>query len=163
MKGPRGPRPMPTHLKLLRGNPGQRRIKPEPEPLQPDRPLAPPAYLNEVAKEEWQRVIGELFRLRLVTLCDQAPLAAYCYAFARWRIASDKIEQMAANDPEMAGLTGKAGTGGTVANPLLLIADRACRDMVRYAAEFGLTPAARSRISAVEVLANGKFDGLLAS
>jgi P27 family predicted phage terminase small subunit len=158
-----GPRPTPTHLKLLRGNPGQRALnRREPEPTLPARPPAPPNFLKGLAREEWQRIIVELYRLHLVTAVDLAPLAAYCYAYARWRTASDKIEQMSDRDPVMAGLIVKTQSGGAAANPLVLIADRACRDMVRYASEFGLTPAARSRISATEAVGAGKFDGLLA-
>jgi P27 family predicted phage terminase small subunit len=164
MSGPRGPRPLPTHLKLLRGNPSHRPLnKLEPQPSLPAKPPDAPAFLPELARAEWERVITELYRLRLVTLCDLAPLAAYCAAYARWRTASAKIEEMAGRDPILLGLIVKTQSGGAAPNPLVLIADRACRDMVRYASEFGLTPAARSRINAPENAGSGKFDGFLAS
>jgi phage terminase small subunit len=50
-----------------------------------------------------------------------------------------------------------------MANPLVKIARGAAADMLRFAAEFGLTPVARSRLSVAGRLSGpGKFDGLLA-
>jgi P27 family predicted phage terminase small subunit len=48
-------------------------------------------------------------------------------------------------------------------NPLVKIASDAAEDMVRYASEFGMTAAARSRIAAGIYTPPGpsKFDGLI--
>ena len=63
----------------------------------------------------------------------------------------------------MRGLLIKREGGGVVQNPLAYMARKAAADMVRYAAEFGFTPAARSRIAAgVDNQQERKFDGLLA-
>src|SRR3990167_4908977 len=62
----RGRKPVPTHLKLLRGNPGRRPINDQ-EP-QPDAIfLDPPQDLSEVARKEWGRVARDLFDLGIVT------------------------------------------------------------------------------------------------
>ena len=71
---------------------------------------------------------------------------------------------MAANDHLMSGLIIISRTGEAVTNPLVGVSRRAANDMVRYANEFGLTPAARTRLAAGP---NGeqqqsKFAGLLA-
>ena len=48
-------------------------------------------------------------------------------------------------------------------NPLVLTARQAAGDMVRFAAEFGFSPAARSRISNIDGEdPESKFSGLLA-
>ena len=57
--------PTPTHLKLLRGNPGKRPIRPEPQPEQPPTPPEPPDFLTGYAFDEWRRVAPELHRLGL--------------------------------------------------------------------------------------------------
>jgi P27 family predicted phage terminase small subunit len=160
-----GKRPMPTHLKLLRGNPGQRSLNPhEPMPTLPERPPEPPEWLDGYALEEWRRIIIEAFRLKLVTSMDIQPLVAYCKAYARWRTAEETIAAMAERDTMMHGLIVKTQSGGATPNPLVWIAQSAARDMVRYAAEFGLTPAARSRIAAIDAAGKtGKFTGFLAS
>jgi P27 family predicted phage terminase small subunit len=158
MKGLRGPRPIPTALKLLRGNPGRYPLNlREPQPLLfEDAPKAPD-FLDGYALQEWRRIIGELHRMKLVTLVDINPLAAYCQCYKRWRTA----EELLASEP----LKGKAGNGADVANPLIGIAEKSAAAMVKYAAEFGFTPAARSRITAGigEARKPTKFDGLLAS
>jgi P27 family predicted phage terminase small subunit len=151
--------PIPTYLKLLRGNPGKRPIRSEPEPAIADDVPDPPVFLSGYARDEWWRVAPELYRLKLLTLIDIAAFAAYCQAFARWRSAEEVLAEMAKHDPETHGLL-----GGTGQNPLVRIAANAAADMVRYAGEFGMSPAARTRIRAgVGARSDAsKFDGLIA-
>jgi P27 family predicted phage terminase small subunit len=163
---PVGRRPIPTHLKILRGNPGKRALpenEPEPTPLL-ETP-APPPFLQTYAKEEWHRIAEELVRLNLLTVVDVPALAAFCVAYGRWRTAEEALVEMARRDPILAGLMLKAGKHATpMQNPLVNIAARAASDMVRYAGEFGLTPSARARIAAgpLATAKANKFSGLLA-
>jgi P27 family predicted phage terminase small subunit len=92
-------------------------------------------------------------------LVDINPLAAYCQAFKRWRTAEELLASTGAL------MVRAKKNGEAVPNPLISMADKAAAAMVRYASEFGLTPAARSRITAgiAEGRKVGKFDGLLAS
>lgn len=72
----RGRRPKPTRLKVLTGNPGKRPLnqtEPRPEITVPDCPIE----LGEVARREWNRLVGELAALKLLTNFDRAALAAY--------------------------------------------------------------------------------------
>jgi phage terminase small subunit len=57
----------------------------------------------------------------------------------------------------------KEVAGNPRLNPMVSIARKAAADMVRYAGEFGLSPAARARISAGvgHEPPPGKFNGLL--
>lgn len=155
---------MPTQLKLLRGNPGKQRLPAnEPQPAQAVDVPEPPPFITGYAADEWWTVGTELHRLGLLTKVDCAPLAAYCYAYGQWRMAAESLARMAANDPIMNGQIIKTKYGDAAQNPLVSIARKHASDMVRFAAEFGLTPAARTHISA----GNGdnsqsKFAGLLA-
>jgi P27 family predicted phage terminase small subunit len=143
-----GPPPTPTYLKLLRGNPGKRPInKREPQPEIAVAAPEPPPFLSEYAREEWRRVAPEAHRLKLLSNLDRACFAAYAESYARWRTAEEALALMAANDPVMQGLLVKGKRGTVIENPLVYIARQAARDMVRYASEFGFTPAARSRIA----------------
>jgi P27 family predicted phage terminase small subunit len=156
-------RKVPTHLRLLRGNPGKRPIKPEPEPAVPDKPPEPPNFLSDEAKNEWWRVAPELHALSLLTVLDVMPLAAYCQACADWIAAEQANAVMAANDPETKGLTVTGSAGTRLINPLVKIARCAAADMVRFAGEFGMTPRARSYLDAPGPRSGpSKFDGLLA-
>jgi P27 family predicted phage terminase small subunit len=165
-KGPRGPRPTPTHLRVLRGNPDKRPInRPEPMPVVPIEIPPAPEYLIGYAREEWDRIAVELHRLNLLTIVDIQVLAAYCQAFKIWRTATEVFTAMAERDPVTLGLMIKATkTGTALQNPVYLTARQASNDMVRHAAEFGLSPAARARIAAgiYQEKTASKFDGLLA-
>ncbi|MBR0879125.1 phage terminase small subunit P27 family [Bradyrhizobium liaoningense] len=159
----RGPRPVPTHLKLLRGNPGKEKLnRDEPEPLVPPSCPEPPPFVTGYAAEEWRRIATELYRLHLLTVVDIGPLAAYCVAYGEWRTARETLDRIAKADPVMHGLLLKRDRVA-VQNPLVYVARKAAQDMVRYASEFGLTPAARSRIATgLGETAGGKFADLLA-
>jgi P27 family predicted phage terminase small subunit len=155
---------VPTKLKVLRGNPGQRRIleEPEPTPVQETPPSL--RILRGDALLEWFRATDELRRLNMLTVVDLQPLAAYCSAFGRWMEAEDAIHEMAKLDPVGKGLTVRGSVGNIVPNPLVRIADHAARQMVRYAAEFGFTPVARTRLGGIGGKERGpnKFKGLIA-
>lgn len=91
----RGRRPIPTRLKMLTGNPGKRPLNgDEPRPDE-NIPECPPE-LGPVARAEWDRLVGELAALRLLTNLDRAALAAYCGAYALWAEATVQIEKYGA-------------------------------------------------------------------
>jgi P27 family predicted phage terminase small subunit len=154
-----GPPPQPNVIKLLRGNPGKRAVRPEPKPVIGPDPPEPPPFLIGYACDEWHRVVPELHRLGLLTVLDVQPLAAYCVAYRRWRTAEEELN--AARDAPYAGLLVK-GSSGAVQNPLVKISRDAAEAMVHYAAEFGFSPSTRARLSAgVAYEPASKFDGLL--
>ena len=159
-----GPRPIPTRLKLLRGNPGKQRLRDD--PLRPEQSIDvpdPPAHITGYAADEWWTVATELHRLGVLTKVDCAPLAAYCYAYGQWREAAELLAGMGSEPVK--GFVIRNGSGGPSENPLIYIARKAAADMMRYAAEFGLTPAARSRITSGvngDDQQGSKFAGLLA-
>jgi P27 family predicted phage terminase small subunit len=126
-----GPPPIPTRLKLLRGNPGHQKLnKNEPEPeLSPDVP-EPPTFLAAYAQDEWWRVAPELFRLKLLTILDVNTLAAYAQSYHRWRCAEEALAQMAERDPVNGGLLVRRASGDASTNPLVKIARDAADSMV---------------------------------
>jgi P27 family predicted phage terminase small subunit len=143
----RGRKPLPSHLKLVQGNRGKRQIRPESIKVEPSLPMPPP-HLCDEAKVEWGRVASMLYALRLLSEADIAALAAYCQAWATFKRATEALEVMSKGDPLTKGLLIKTTNGNAIQNPLLGIANKAAADMVRFAAEFGMTPSARARINA---------------
>jgi len=116
--------------------------------------------LTGVAADEWYRVAAGLHALGLLTEVDVMPLAAYCQAYKRWRTAEEELAKIA--DDETSGLLIKTQHGAQ-ANPLVRISAKAAQDMVRYASEFGFTPAARARVAiGVRETGPSKWDGLIA-
>lgn len=134
------PRPKPTALKVIEGNPGKRPL-PKNEP-KPDLALIPcPQYLksDKIAYAEWNRIIPELYKLRLLTNVDRTSLEIYCTQYAVYRRAL-----MVINDE---GLITTNIRNGDKANPAAAIAREAAKIIKAIAIEFGLTPSSRARIS----------------
>jgi len=157
-----GRKPKPTNVIKLEGNPGKRPIPEEPD-VSSDCP-APPDHLHEYAREEWYRMAAGLHTLGLLYQVDRAVFAAYCCAYARWRIAEESLLEEAKLKPGGMPATFKSrSTKGTWRkNPMLEISEKAAADMVKYAAEFGFTPSARARLgTSPGGEGSGKFDGYL--
>src|SRR5882672_3713884 len=134
----RGRRPKPTRIKFLTGNPGKRalnRNEPRPEPALPECP----PELGPSAQREWNRLVGELSKLNLITNLDRAALASYCGSYALWAEATEAIQKF--------GTMVKSPSGYPMQSPYIAIANRQAEIMMRIASEFGFTPASRSRIS----------------
>jgi len=137
--GRRGPAPQPTNIRLLHGNPSKRTFnKREPQPRR-ERPSCP-RWLKGEARKEWQRVIPELDRLRLLTVVDRAALATYCQAWSRYVEAEAMLSKIGsilkAKDSDYFQISPYA----TISKQNALLVKAFCQ-------EFGLTPASRTRIS----------------
>lgn len=133
-----GPRRQPTVLRLMRGNPGKRRLnhqEPRPGPLAAD---CPPELTDPVARAEWDRVAPGLISSGQVTTVDRAMLIGYCQKWAQWQA----IETAAAVHPFIV----KGPHGHPIPNPALGLAFKAYNLLLRSAAELGMTPSARSRV-----------------
>ena len=147
----RGRKPKPTRLKVLTGNPGKRPLnhdEPRPEPAIPECP----PELGPSAQREWNRLVGELASLKVLTNLDRAALAAYCGAYALWAEATEAIQKF--------GAMVKSPSGFPIQSPYVSIANRQAEIMMRISGEFGFTPASRSRISAPSPAEPDPFDAL---
>ncbi|MZR14236.1 phage terminase small subunit P27 family [Maritimibacter sp. DP07] len=141
----RGRKPKPSNLKVVAGTErADRRNESEPKP-EVSRPK-PPVHLSKPAKAEWNRVVDQLFNLGIMSDLDVAALAAYCAAYGRWVDAERALARMAEEDPDTRGIMITTVSGNAIQNPLVGAANKAMADMVRFAAEFGMTPSARTRI-----------------
>ena len=138
-----GPRPSPTQLKKLRGNPGRRPLpKNEPKPRQKSSIPRAPAHLNKVAQKEWRRMAKELHPLGLLTNVDLTAFAAYCATFSVWLDAQAQISKH--------GVLIKAQSGFPMQSPYLTISNRAMTEMRKWLVEFGCSPSSRSRVSVTD-------------
>jgi len=120
--------------------------EPRPEAAVPECP----PELSPLARAEWDRLVGELSALHMLTNLDRAALAAYCGAYALWAEATEAIQKY--------GAMIKSPQGFPIQSPYLSIANRQAEIMMRIASEFGFTPASRSRISAPSKSAPSLFD-----
>lgn len=132
-----GRKPKPTSLKVLEGNPGKRQLN-QNEP-KPDTSLPKcPAWLSREAKREWKRISPFLEQAGLLTQVDRAALAGYCQSYANWKAAEEHIAQE--------GSTFETPNGYQQQTPWVSIAQTNLKNMLKFCAEFGLTPSSRSRI-----------------
>jgi P27 family predicted phage terminase small subunit len=100
----------------------------------------PPQHLTAEARVEWERLAPMLVRLKLLTKLDRAALAAYCQAWARHVEAEEQVAKASA--------LAFTHNGYPIVNPWITISKQAVDQMARFITEFGMTPAARTRISA---------------
>lgn len=151
---PRGKKPQPTHLKLIKGS-NLRRVNREEAIVPPGIP-DPPDHLGEEARLEWDRICDDLYTAGILTKIDRAILALYCDAYGRWVTAVRLVHEMARKEAAILGdrqnshgLIMKTIKGNVIQNPMVGIANKAAVDCARFATDLGLTPSARSRVKAV--------------
>ena len=136
----RGRKPTPKTILQLRGSrvrgPHVRGID-----APPGVPAAP-AWLCDIAREEWDRIVPMLEASKVMSPRHQQTLAGYCDSFA----------DMVQADAELkANGTTIVDDKGRVSNHPAWLRKRDARNqMLKFAAEFGLTASALARVSAVE-------------
>lgn len=142
----KGPKPGPTHLKLIRGNPGKRPIKEDDVQPTTELPATPP-HLSQPAKVEFERMAKLLYENNLLTGFDVGSLAAYAQLYGRWADAEAELNKDREHPEAHAkGLLILTSNGHLIQNPLVGVANKAAADMVRYCVEFGMTPSSRTRL-----------------
>ena len=145
-----GRRPKPRNLKVILGTDRPSRANPNEPKVEISLP-DPPAHLSPEALKEWERVAPELVACGIVTRLDRGILAAYCQAYGRWRQAEEALHRFAKKDGATRGLIIKTTNGNAIQNPIVGSANKAMSDMMRYAAELGLTPSSRARVDGLDV------------
>lgn len=151
MKTP-GPPPTPTALKLLRGNPGKRRLSEDEPETKVEIPTCP-GHLSSISKKEWRRVTKELQVLGLVSKVDRAALGGYCDAYGRWAEAAKQLQEF--------GLIFRSPNGYPMPSPYLAILTTALDQMRAFLTEFGMTPASRTRVRTTNPKQRDLFDDFL--
>jgi len=134
----RGRKPIPTALKIIRGNPGKRRLN-EAEPQHPPLAVECPEVLTDaMGRREWDRIAPQLIGQGQVTTVDRAALIGYCQKYGQWQA----LEAEAAKHPFVV----KSASGSPIPNPAFKLANQTFAVMLKAAVELGITPSARSRI-----------------
>ena len=134
------PKPTPTKLKALKGNPGKRPLnKDEPEFTEIDD--KPPGSLGKIGMAEWVRVVDEMRESGVLTKVDEKILWGYCHHFS--------IAERAVNEMAKTKLILKSPNGYPIQNPYLSIQNKSLSMMKSFAAELGITPSSRSGITKV--------------
>ena len=137
-----GRRPKPTKLRVIEGNLGKRTFN-QAEPELRVASADVPDGMSTGGAKEWNRIAGELCDLGLLTEVSRSVFRLYCEAIAEHDAASIFLREN--------GLTyvvrDKDGEVRSVGQfPQVAIARNAAERARKLAIEFGLTPAAASKV-----------------
>jgi P27 family predicted phage terminase small subunit len=138
-----GPAPKPTAVRELQGRAHKAKNRREPRPALPERPPYAPRWLCPEGQAAWRRIAGALLDAGLYTTIDQTALELLCDAYGRWRQAS---RELGANGEGLVSV----GERGSVVSAAERVAERRFDQVRKMLAEFGMTPAERSRVSTAE-------------
>ena len=139
-----GPRPLPSNIHYLRGNPSKR-PPPKDEPEVEIKAPVCPKWLGPIARQEWHWIVPKLLEVRIIAEIDRAALLSYCTAYETLQLAYAQLRKVLEANPNAHMLrTAK----GFAVNPLYRIIAQAKKELNVSAAEFGLSPSARTRIAA---------------
>ena len=134
--GKRGPRPTPTALRILRGNPSQKALpkdEPEPPPAEPSM-TACPNWVKGSGRTLWNKMAPRALGLGLLTVVDMPKFEAFCMAYGRWR----QYERLAE----------RVGPADAVAKGYRKAADTASSRMAQLGSAFGFDPSSRTGVKA---------------
>ena len=132
--GKRGPKPKPTNLRLLEGNPSRRPIN-HGEPRPTGDPVCP-AHLSEDAKAVWRQIMESL-PPGMISAADSPLFAVYCQTWAIHKAATEALQR------ERDLLGDSLAPRGRI-SPYVKIATEAARTMASLSTRLGLSPADRS-------------------
>lgn len=135
--GKRGPKPKPTALQALQGNPSRR-------PLNSAEPTytleaAPPRWLTDGQREFWDQLAPMLQASKVLTAADGPALTLLCTALAEVRSAARQLHEDGRLIPTNDGVKG---------HPAATHMTAAIGHARALLAEFGMTPASRSKVIA---------------
>ncbi len=148
MAGHVGRPSVPSKVHYLHGNPSKIPAADLHDGFQPDVELPDcPSVLKGEAAKEYRRLGEELQRYGLVSKVDRGTLAMISTEWARYVWAEEKIREANKGDPAgERGLVDRTPNDYKVMSVYLQISRGAIALYLKMAAEFGLTPAARSRV-----------------
>lgn len=149
----RGRRPLPTALKVARGNPGKRKLNlDEPQPLPG---AAMPGFLSPEARKYWPDLAYQLEEAGVLTRVDGIALALLCEAFATWRTASRRAQRNPTVTSRKSGMVRRS--------PYYTVMNEAQSQVLGLLREFGMSPASRTRVTRIKPInAGNKFAAIKA-
>jgi phage terminase small subunit len=147
-----GRRPKPTALKVLRGNPGKRRLNAQ-EPKPPVGDVGKPAMLCVAAASVWDEMAPIALSMGTLTTADVAAFATFCELEATRRLSSLEKNREGFTPFLMSSITDSAGNEHLKVSehPAIKLERNTAAALRPYYEKFGLEPVGRARISVPQV------------
>ena len=155
-----GPKPTPTHILRLKGNPGKRPLNElEPKPLAGFPPA--PEYLDEQGRQAYERFGGELATCGVGTKLDGTALELLANAYAEYVSAESSVLKY--GYIWMQGNKSPGEIPTYVYSPYWVARNNAEKRLRVLLTEFGMTPSSRAKIVMdAPVKEENGWEGLLA-
>ena len=151
------PRPKPTMLKVLHGNPHQHAL-PTDEPEGVGVLWSPPPWFDDEQRLQWHYAI-ENAPPGLLTMTDRECLIIWCCAAIEHARAVQEVRRV--------GQVVKTKEGNAIQNPFVGVMNRQALMMLRAGAEMGFSPASRAALGRsgtdTPALGGGQIEGRLAA
>lgn len=146
-----GRRPIPDVLKDLSGSKNLRNPNSPRFQSVENVPVLKAVARDEYALELWNELLPELIPNGLVTRASVRWVGAMCQAYAAMMHAEDDVfERGRVLEQDVFSVkTGEVTGQKEVPNPAIAQASHARQEFLRFAVEFGITPAAMTRVKAV--------------
>jgi len=142
--GKRGPKPAPTHLKVLRGAEERHINRDEPLPSDEGAVVAP--EMSEGARVIWDELAPDLADKGCLTPWDVHTFTTFCEAVATYR----DCRLLMGKD-----YTAQGAAGGVIKSPYWQIMRDCVETMAKIGGRFGLTPGDRAALR----VERGRDDG----
>lgn len=139
----KGRKPQPSHLRLVKGNPGKRPMNAA-EPVAVRERPSPPAHVSDKAREVWGYVSALLDDMGVLARPDAMALEMLCEAYADQLAARATLKEFGSSYYETRN---EAGSIMHRAHPAVAVIADTDRRIKAWLAEFGMTPSSRSRIN----------------
>jgi len=141
--GLRGAQGKTTQEKIMRGNPGKQKLNTE-EPL-PDRDqIKMPVWIDDKAKQHWDKHIPQFETLGYFTNFDCQAFAVYCQALSDVERLTNEIRK----EGDVVTYTNSYGHEANKKNEKHALKKEAIDLVLKLSGHFGLTPTSRSQIKA---------------
>ena len=138
----------PTELKKLQGTYRPSRDKnPTLKPTQ-EVSLSAPSDLNEWGQKLWEEIMSEYGKVGLITRVDLGSFYNLCSWYGVYRQAEDLVNARGLEvEEEVYSAKGELVGTKTVVNPMINVMDKAQKNYLALAKEFGVTPSSRAGLS----------------
>lgn len=154
----------PSAVHAIAGNPGKRaRNRQEPDPDYLDD-HTPPGWLSADAAKVWTEYAPKLRKAKILTVVDVEPFGRWCELVVRYRMVKADLARSGVMIPREGDAAAPADTtekaGGKdkgadkaakprpshVVNQLVFVESMLLKQLLAVEREFGMTPAARTRV-----------------
>ena len=109
----------------------------------------PPHLMPEAAKETWRATASELEKIGIGSSVERSALECYCYAVEAFHQANRDIANLGSVVQSERGYT---------RNPACLNQNAAMSQILKFATQFGLTPASRGKLPPAPKKEDNPFD-----